>query len=487
MSPSVSATRVAALLADQPLARPVYQSLAAGLRRLIADGRLASGARLPSERGLAPALGVSRTTVTHAYAALRDTGYLTSRVGAGWQVRLPPSRTRAARGGLFPVDSMPGVIDLTCAATRASAGVAEAYEAAVGLLPEHLAGTGYLTKGLPELRELIAARYAARGLPTQADQVIITSGAVAGIQVVAAALLNPGDRVVTETPTYPNSLAAIRRTAARVVGVPLAPHGWDLEALAAAARSARPTMALLIPDFHNPTGLLMGDEDRTRTAGALSGVRTVVDETICELALDDIPMPLPYAAHDHTAITVGSASKSHWGGLRLGWIRAPRDLIDPLVNARVSIDLGAPVLEQLVLATLLRGHLGLAPERRNALRHARDTLAGALVRTAPGLTFTPPAGGLSLWLELDRPEATEVAEAAENEGLLISAGPAFAVAGGFDRWLRMPFVDSPEDLVEAATRLGRAVEAVASGRHRSLSLTTGSSRRRGQSPRPLIA
>lgn len=485
MTLPISAARLATLLGGHPLERPAYRSLAAAIRRLIADGRLPHGSRLPGERSLAPALGVSRTTVTHAYAVLRDQGRLTARVGAGWEVTLPASLTRPTRGGLFPVDTGPGVIDLTCAATRASAGVAEAYEAALERLPELLAGSGYLVMGLPELREVIAARYSARGVATSADQIIITSGAVAGIQVVAAALLRPGDRVVTETPTYPNSLEVLRRSAARVAGAPMLPDGWDLDALVGLSRGQRAALALLIPDFHNPTGLLMTDEQRAECAGRLRGlgVRTVVDETIAEVALDPLPdPPLPYAAHDPRAVSVGSASKSHWGGLRIGWIRAPRELVAPLVSSRVSIDLGAPVLEQVVLTTLLTEHPRMADHRRAALRATRDTLVAGVHEHAPSLTFRTPTGGLSLWLELTSPDAVAVAEEAEHEGLLLAPGPRFAVAGGFERWLRLPYVLAPDEMGEAATRLGRALHRVAQQPSGQVRAGAGH-----QEQRPLIA
>ena len=145
----------------------------------------------------------------------------------------------------------------------------EAYERAVGQLPRYLAGAGYLTLGVPELREVIADRYTERGLPTSADQVLVTSGAVAGIGIVLRALVGHGDRVVVENPGYPNTIDAARRGGARLVPLALDPDGWDVEESARTVRSAAATAALLIPDFHNPTGALMGDDDRAVLARAL--------------------------------------------------------------------------------------------------------------------------------------------------------------------------------------------------------------------------
>ena len=488
-APTVSAARTARLVGTPAPGRPAYRALADALRLAVADGRIAAGTRLPSERELTAALDVSRTTVTRAYAVLRESGYLTSRRGAGSVATLPSSSRRHSGGALFPADVADGVLDLTCAASRAPAGMVEAYERAVQQLPEYLCGAGYLTLGVPELREVVAERYTARGLPTDPDQVLVTSGAVAGIGVVLLALTGHGDRVVVESPGYPNTIDAARRGGARLVPLALDPDGWDVEESARTISSAAATAALLIPDFHNPTGALMPDDERAVLARALrrAGTVPVIDETIAEVDLDPGPMPLPFAAHDARAVTVGSSSKSHWGGLRTGWIRAPRTALAGLVEARVTSDLGAPVLEQLVLLELMRVSPGLGDARRADLCAARDALVAALGERLPELRFRVPRGGLFLWCELpDGIDATSVAVAAEDEGLLIAAGPRFALSGGLDRWVRLPYVQAPDVMTDAVARLARAVQTVrATG---ATSPRRGDRARSGQpGGRPLVA
>ena len=488
-TPTVSAARTARLVGSLGSGRPAYRALADALRLAVADGRIAAGTRLPSERELTAALDVSRTTVTRAYAVLRETGYLTSRRGSGSLATLPSGSRHRTTGSLFPADVGDDVIDLTCAATRAPAGVLEAYERAVAQLPRYLTGAGYLTLGVPELREVIADRYTARGLPTGVDDVLVTSGAVAGIGIVLHALVGHGDRVVVETPGYPNTIDAARRGGARLVPLAMDPDGWDVAESARTVRAAAATAALLIPDFHNPTGALMGDDDRAVLAGALrqAGTVPVIDETIAEVDLEGGPMPLPFAAHDPRAITVGSSSKSHWGGLRTGWVRAPRTALASLVESRVTSDLGAPVLEQLVLLELMRVAPGLTPARRDDLCSSRDALVAALALRLPELRFRVPRGGLFLWCELpDGVDATGVAVAAEDEGLLVAAGPRFALVGGLERWVRLPYVLAPDAMTEAVERLVRAVDTVRSGS------TPGArdGRRRGAArpaARPLVA
>ena len=488
-APTVSATRTARLVGTLVPGRPAYRALADALRLAVADGRIAPGTRLPSERELTAALDVSRTTVTRAYAVLRDSGYLTSRRGSGSVATLPAGSAQRGARSLFPADVGDDVIDLTCAASRAPAGVVEAYERAVAELPRYLAGAGYLTLGVPELREVIAQRYTARGLPTDPDQVLVTSGAVAGIGVVLRALTRHGDRVVVETPGYPNTIDAARRGGARLVPLALDPDGWDAAECARTVRGAAARAALLIPDFHNPTGALMPDGDRAVLARALrdAGTVPVIDETIVEVDLDGGPMPLPFGAHDARAITVGSSSKSHWGGLRTGWVRAPRTSLASLVEARVTSDLGAPVLEQLVLLELMRVAPGITDARRSDLLASREALVAALGHQLPELRFRLPRGGLFLWCELpDGVDATSVAVAAEDEGLLVAAGPRFALTGGLDRWLRLPYVMAPEVMTDAVGRLARAVDVV---RARGTAGARAGRRRVSRQPggRPLVA
>ncbi len=467
-APSVSAARTARLVGDLSGARPAYRALADALRVAVADGRVAVGTRLPSERELTGALGLSRTTVSRAYELLRESGYLVSRRGSGSVTTLPPTaRRRTATSSLFPVDPEDGVIDLTCAATRAPVGVVEAYERAVALLPRYLTGAGYLTLGVPALREAIAARYLERGLPTDPEDVIVTSGAVAGINVVIRSLLGHGERVVVENPGYPNTLDALRRSGARPTALPMDPGGWDVDGAARVVRSAAARAAVLVPDFQNPTGALMADEDRARLAAALraAGTVPVVDETVVEIDLEGGPMPLPFAAHAPATVTVGSASKSHWGGLRTGWVRAPRGAVGVLVESRAASDLGAPVLEQLVLLELMRVAPGLTEERRADLLASREAAAVALTEQLPEVAFRPARGGLSLWCGLP-PDlaASTLAVAAEEEGLLVAAGPRFAVHGGLERWLRLPHVLPPDAMADAVGRLARAAGRVRAGR-----------------------
>ena len=460
MPATITPGRVATLVGDFDRS-PAYAGLAEALVLLIGDGRITIDTRLPSERELTEALGVSRTTVTRAYAELRDAGYAEARRGAGTFTRVPGGRARAHDRALLPRSGDDEAIDLSCAAPSAPPGVAQAYAAAVADLPAYLGGHGYFPTGLPALQAAIARRYDDRGLPTEPEQVMVTAGALAATAIAARALTGPGDRAVVETPVYPNATEALRHGGARLVGAAVDPDRWDVSVLTAAVRQSAPTVAYLIPDFQNPTGHVMSDEQRAELAGALRRARTVaiVDESLQSLALDGQEMPRPFATYASDAVTIGSASKAFWGGLRLGWIRVPHGLMERFTQARVSLDLGAPVLEQLVLARLLAGGTAL-PEQLRRLREQRDALAAAVSTSLPEWRYRLPAGGLSLWCELPAALSTALAAEAEQHGAFVVPGPVFSVDGGLDRYVRLPWGRPVGELEDAVLRIAEAWAAV---------------------------
>ncbi|MEP6815349.1 MAG: aminotransferase class I/II-fold pyridoxal phosphate-dependent enzyme, partial [Marmoricola sp.] len=177
-----------------------------------------------------------------------------------------------------------------------------------------------------------------------------------------------------------------------------------------------------------------------------------------------VEMPLPFAAQAPGAISIGSLSKSFWGGLRIGWVRAPQELVDACFRARLSLDLGAALLEQLVAVELLADPGDVLAERRRLLRESRTAAVGALAEHLPDWRVPSTHGGLTLWCELPEALSTALALAAEPHGVLLAAGPAFAPEGGYDRYLRIPLTLPAEVLVDAVRRLVTAWDDARSGR-----------------------
>ncbi|MFI6349760.1 PLP-dependent aminotransferase family protein [Streptomyces sp. NPDC050560] len=492
---AVGSAQLSRLLASQqsrppsPGARrpPAYRALADGIRLLVLEGRVPVAARLPAERELALALAVSRTTVAAAYEELRTEGFLESRRGAGSWTAVPAGNPLPARGlEPLPPEALGSMIDLGCAALPApEPWLTRAVQGALAELPPYAATHGDYPAGLPALRETLAARYTERGIPTMPEQIMVTTGAMGAIDAICHLFAGRGERVAVESPSYANILQLMREAGARLVPVAMAENlgGWELPRWRQVLREAAPRLAYVVADFHNPTGALESDEQRRALVEAArhSGTVLVVDETMTELCLDPgVTMPRQVPAFDpagSTVITVGSASKAFWAGLRVGWVRAAPDVIRSLVAARAYADLGTPVLEQLALNWLLTtgGWAQAADIRRAQARENRDALVAALRRELPEWEFTVPSGGLTLWARTGDLSGSRIAAVGERVGVRVPSGPRFGVDGAFEGYVRLSFTVGGAVADEAAARLAAAARLVAEG-------AAG-----GESPRTFVA
>jgi DNA-binding transcriptional MocR family regulator len=442
--------------------RPRYAALASRIRVLTADGRLPVGTRLPAERDLAAAVGFSRATVRAAYARLREDGWATARQGAGTWTALPAGPNR---GVWVPAPADEGIIDLAHAAPSAPPEVPAAFAAALDDLPRLLPRHGYHPAGLPDLRARIAERYSRRGLPTTPEQVLVTEGALHAVTVAFQSVLRRGQRLLIEHPTYPNALDAAVSSGLRVLPVAVdatAPEEW-LDGVERALAAARPAAAYVMPDFQNPTGLLLDVPQRERLTRSLrrAGTTAIVDETFVELGLDATP-DLPLAALSSGHISVGSLSKAFWGGMRIGWARADTELLQRMTTAVVRFRLSGPVVEQLAACHLLDNADAALEAQRHRLRERREVLVAAVHHRLPDWDVPEPAGGLVLWTRLPSARSTSLVAAAERHGLRLAAGPRFGTGHAFDDRLRLPFTHPPEVLRRAVDRLADA-DAEATG------------------------
>ncbi|MCU1570627.1 MAG: PLP-dependent aminotransferase family protein [Naasia sp.] len=448
MARSIGAAQLAELLTDWRSAPGAgYRTLADRVRLLAIDGRLPAGSRLPGERDLAERLGASRNTIGAALEELRAAGYVETLRGSGSVIRIPG-------GSIDSPGSSEGMLDFATASSPAVPGFQAAAERALPRLPAALGGPGYEFLGIAALREALAARYTARGLHTSPSQILVTSGAQPAIALVARTLLSRGDRAVVESPGYPHAYEALRVVGARLL--PIAVHsdtGWDLGEAERLLRRAAPALAYVMPDFHNPTGRSLSEPERARLVRIAedAGTILVVDETTGELDIDrgSLPLPASFASRRSSVVTIGSASKTMWGGLRVGWIRAGEDLIAAFAAARPVADLGTAVFDQLVVTELLAEFDLVLEHRRREHRAARDALAARLAARLPEWHVPPISGGLSAWVRFDAPVSSQLAIGARARGLRIAAGPWFGLDGAFERFLRIPFSSGPEASVRA--------------------------------------
>ncbi|KUG60272.1 PLP-dependent aminotransferase family protein [Nesterenkonia jeotgali] len=438
----LTARRLTAELGAWRAAGPAYGALADRIRLLTLDGRIPLDTRLPAERELAAELGISRTTVTAAYARLREAGYLHSTRGSGSVVAIP-GRGRPVEGIEARTTT---TLDFSKAALPAAPQVAQAALRAAQALPAYLSGTGYDTLGLPRLRQALADRYTAKGVPTDPKNIMVTLGAQHAISLITKTFLSRTDIALVEAPSYPHAYDALRLKARKLVTVTVDPRrGWDHDGLLQAFRGARPALAYVMPDFHNPTGAVMpaGQRELLMDLATCHDSLVIADETTADLRIDGAA-GAPLAAYG-PAILVGSMGKTVWGGLRIGWIRAQSEEISRLEQARYAQDLGTPILEQLIALELLAEYDEILRFRRVQLTEGRSHVEALFRANFPTWDVPHVVGGLCTWVNIGEPVSSRLALAARDGGLPIGAGPRFGLGGAFERFLRLPLCYPAEE------------------------------------------
>ncbi|WP_052668771.1 aminotransferase class I/II-fold pyridoxal phosphate-dependent enzyme [Nitriliruptor alkaliphilus] len=454
---------------------PRSHALADALREAAAAGSLPAGTRLPAERELAAALEVSRGTVVRAYDRLRQAGAAVTRHGSGTVLAGRDLRGAERRGAALleelPAGSIlagmsedrgPDVVDLRGAAWPGTAGLPDdAFVRTPAELDTFRHESGYRPLGLPVLRRAIAGHLTRQGLATDASQIIVTTGAQQALDLILTTLCEPGDPVLVEELTYPGFLELLTTRRLRARPLPLGRDGVDHLALARALQQRTPPLTYLVPTHHNPTGRTVPGPLRRLIAEQVveTGGVLVDDASLAEVWLD-APPPPPIAASlpdaDAHIITVGSASKWLWGGLRVGWVRASGSLLDRLARVKVILDLGTGFEGQLTTASLLDRADEVLTVRREALRSRYDALASALTEQLPGWRFERPTGGLSLWVDLGGAPGDAIAQLAARHGVLVPPARVCAATGRDVGALRLTFAQDEATMRRAVDGLAAA-------------------------------
>ncbi len=322
------------------------------------------------------------------------------------------------------------------------------------------------TEGDPQLRALLATRFEDRGLTAHADEILVTTGSQQALGLAASVLLDPGDAVLVENPSYLAALQCFGFAGAKLVPVPCDEHGLDPEALPRLIAEHRPKFLYVVPTFQNPTGRTLPAERRRRLAevAAEHGLWLVEDDPYGELRYDGEPLA-PVGSHpgarDRT-ITVSSLSKVLAPGLRIGFLRAPEALLGPLTVAKQAADLHTSTVDQHAARTSLQaGDLDDHIDHICAeYRRRRDALLGGLAHALPeGSTFNRPQGGMFVWARLPAGwDATALLRAALRHDVAFVPGAPFYATDPDPRTLRLSFTTHPPaEIVEGLARLRAAV------------------------------
>jgi 2-aminoadipate transaminase len=326
------------------------------------------------------------------------------------------------------------------------------------------------TEGLPGPRDFVAGRLERlEGRRPADDELLLTSGAIEALELAGKALVDPGDRVLVEAPTYLGAVMAFQSFEAEVVGVPLDEQGLEVDELERILASGRPPKLLYtIPDHQNPAGVSLTSERRTALVelARRHGLLVVEDVAYRELSFtDEQPASLWTLAPD-VVVQAGTFSKTFFPGVRLGWAAGPPEIVAKLVWAKQNTDQCAGALGQRLLEEY--GRRGLLEEgvtrARELYRGRRDVLLAALDRHLSGsASWTRPGGGFFTWVELGPSvDAVALAERALANGVAVVPGAPFYPDGGGEHHLRLSYSRVTEEEIEEGIR--RLAGLLATGR-----------------------
>jgi DNA-binding transcriptional MocR family regulator len=312
--------------------------------------------------------------------------------------------------------------------------------------------TEYLAAGRPELRERIAETFRSQGVPTIAEQIVVTQGAYQAIVLATLLALQPGDRVACECPMYPGALDIFRAHAATVYQVDSYDRPGVLDTI---ERESGIDMIYASSVYRNPTGTLIDHATAARLAHIAERRETIVidDRALEHCGFGPLALP-PLAAYNPKApiLTLGSLDKTTGAGTRIGWIRAPRSLAGKVTRLKALSDLASPFFTQGVALRLFDHLAVIAAERQRELQLRYAAAAAALAAHLPAWRWQPPRGGSSIWVDTGA-DADALVEAAARAGITLVAGGAFFPAGRSASHVRIAIARPPALLETSIARL----------------------------------
>jgi len=463
---------------DRAKAVPLARQIEAHLERLIRERLLAPGVKLPATRELAQTLDVNRATVAEAYEELCAAGWTRAHVGQGTfvaerAVEAPPPTAAPARAsidweGVLSRSARIIAADEERRRTRAHAGGGAAVISFAGGMPDSalfptdafrrvlnavIREDGesllqyYPAGGYPPLRRYLSGYLLRFGLETRPEEILIVNGSQQGFDLIARTLIDPGDTVAIEQPTYPRAMQVFRSFGAQLAAVPWDGAGLRADAVERVLERQSPKLLYCQPSSHNPTGLTMNPESARRLLQVAARHHLPIVEDGFDGSLQYGPRPVaPLKARDRDGLVIyiGTFSKILFPGLRLGWLVAPPALTERLQAAKQLADLHTSALIQAAVHRFCERRLLDRHVARAATEYGRrrSLLLNALRRRMPPeVTWTEPQGGFSLLLTLPvAMEAAALLPRAVERGVAFTPGDVFfGDGGGGGRTLRLSF------------------------------------------------
>lgn len=466
-----------------------YQRLAYETEKLIGDGVLRPGDRLPSVRQVCRTHSISPVTVTQAYYLLESRGLIEARPKSGYFVRARLGQRLNEPEMSHPVGNStelqvsdfifqilnsvkdPAVVPLGSSFPSPYLFPLDKLGRFLGQAARRFDPLSTLTDlppGNEELRRQIALRYLSRGAVVATDEIVVTSGAMEGINLCLQAVTRPGDLIAIESPTFYAGLQASERLGLKVIEIPSHPReGISIEALEDALRHHPIKACLLMLNFGNPTGSLVSEERKKYLIDLLArhDVPLIEDDVYNELYFDPQPPLCSKSAvrADHV-MHISSFSKCLAPGYRLGWIAAGR-YAEKIVRLKLSTTLATTIPVQIAVAEYLKhgGYDHHLRRLRQQLSAQESLLIEGVERHFPSNTrLARPSGGYFVWLELpESVDALKLHRMALEQGISIAPGPIFSAKKEFGNCIRLNFGHpQTEQLQQAVATLGQLVSTL---------------------------
>lgn len=489
-SDTLSSTIRVALQKGPASGVPLYLQIAAAIEDQIERNGILIGERLPTQRTLALQTGISRNTVVQAYRELEQRGWVRSRVGRGtfatrpvtgptatstWQPQFSTTINRLTTPFLGEAHGQHAApLSLAMGKVPADPAIIESFRHMLDLVLEREGARAFdpgPPEGLPALRAAIAAHLRRSGTEVHPDEIAITSGARQALHIVASILLDPGDAVAIEGPTYRGAIQTFQACGARLLPIPVDQHGMNVEALEGLLAYAKVKLIYTVPTFQNPTGATMSLERRHHLLQIATryAVPIIEDDPYWELRYEGPSVPRLKALDGRGGVIhLGTFSKLVFPGVRIGWVAAAAGVTRQVVVAKAAQGLHVSSLPQWAMARLLEEGL-LDPHIRRAcqrLQSKRNVFLGALTRHTHGrMVVRRPEGGFFVWAQIPAPlQAADVLKDAVARGVDFVPGPLFWPSGGDPYAMRLCFARLDElGLEKAARRLGESISAMAAG------------------------
>lgn len=468
---------------------PLHKQITDFIKGKIANGEWTIGYKLPPQRTLAQALEVNRSTVVTAYDELIAEGLIEGKSGSGTRVvnnswnllatTPPPDWSSYVKFGIHrpnlptiqeinQAEFIPNIIRLGTGELSPELIPSTSMKKVFHDLSKREITFGYEEpKGLLPLREQIAHYLNRTGISASPSSILIVSGALQALQLISVGLLHKGSAVLTEKPSYLNSLNVFQSAGMRLVGIPLDKEGMEASHIPQYKKQHKTALLYTIPTFHNPTGTLMTAERRNQllTICQQEQLPLIEDDVYRELWFDEAP-PKPLKAFDKNGLVLylGSLSKTLSPGLRIGWIVGPEPVIEHLADIKMQTDYGSSSLSQWAAVEwfssgLYDQHLH---EVRMQLKIRRDLTLNLLRKYFSDIAqWEKPSGGFYIWIRLlPAISIRKLFEMALAEGILLNPGNVYEHQA--EQYLRISYsFASLPDLEDGLCRLSAIVRRIA--------------------------